>query len=38
MQEESQWDTLTDSEVKEVIFTSSSKKTAESDEIDFTII
>ena len=38
MQEESQWDTLTDNEVKEVIFTSSSKKTAGSDEIEFTII
>ena len=38
MQEESQWDTLTDNEVKEVIFTSSLKKTAGSDRIRFIII
>ena len=33
MQEESQWDTLTDNKVKEVIFTSSLKKTAELNKI-----
>ena len=38
IQEESQWNTLIDNEVKEIIFTSSSKKTTESDEIEFFII